>query len=173
MTATLASAPAAERIPLGVITARDLVAADPWTDERWTVVGAVAGPAADPGARPRTLRSAPDGSQYLWTGLELRLTPSEVDAYYYNLAGSSPRLYVYCQRDDEGGLIPVAVTLDYIEAIAHSEFGNEVFPVPIPPEIYRLIERYVVANYVPEEPRSRRKPGERADEEGGRGGGCG
>jgi len=167
------SAPESETIPLRIITAREPVSTSPWVDERWWVVGAVAGAAPNEGCAREILRAGPDGERYLWTGVQLRLIRSEVDAYYFNLMGSNPSLYVFCERDADGGLAPTAATLEYSEAMAHDEFGNEVFAVPIPAELYRRIERFVVAHYVPEEPKSRRKPGEPASSGGRTGGQCG
>ncbi len=166
--------PEPECFPLGIITAREPVTGDRWIEDRWSVLGAVAVAATEAGAgRPQLLRSGPEGEQYLWIGMSLCLAPAEADAYYYNLIGTNPSVYVYCERDEAGALVPVAATLEYIDAMAHGEFGNEVFAVPIPPEIYRHIERYVLAHFVPEEPRLRRKPGEGERPGRGTGGRCG
>lgn len=153
-----ADVPLPDRIPLSVITAREPVANNPWIDERWKVVGVVAGAANESGKITRSLlRAGPDSEQYLWTGFELRLRRSETDAYYYNLIGQNPSLYVYCHVDERGEPCPRSVTAEYIDAMAHSESGNPTFSVPMPPEVYRLIECYVLENYTPEEPRMKRK----------------
>lgn len=146
-----------DRIPLAVITAREPVTGNPWISERWQVVGVVGGKASDGNIARTVLRQGPEGDQYLWTGLVLRLHPSEADAYYYNIIGQNPSLYVYCQLDDNGEPCPRSLTAEYIDAMAHSETGNSSFSVAMPPEVYRAIERYVLEHYVPEEPKRNRK----------------
>ncbi len=149
---------APDRIPLSVVTAREPVLNNPWINERWKVIGVVAGQPKDSGKIDRSvLREAPDSAQYLWSGFVLRLRRSEADAYYYNIIGQNPSLYVYCEYDDSGEPRPCSITAEYIEAMAHSETGNAVFAVPMPPEVYRAIEQYVLEHYVPEEPKMKRK----------------
>lgn len=145
-------------IPLAVITVREPVADHPWVSERWRVQGVVAGPVSASGHIERSLlRSGPEGEQYLWTGLVLRLHKNESDSYYYNLVGQNPQLYVYCLTDDDGEPRPHAVTADYIDAMSHAETGNVTHAVPMPPEVYRCIERYVLEHYTPAESKMKRK----------------
>lgn len=147
-----------DRIPVTVVTAREPVVGNAWINERWRVVGVLAGQASDSGAIARKIiRRGPDGDQYLWTGLVLRLHPSETDAYYYNIIGQNPSLYVYCHQDESGEPCPRSITAEYIDAMAHTETGNSTFSVPMPPEIYRAIEQYVLEHHVPEEPKMKRK----------------
>lgn len=147
-----------DRIPLSIVTAREPVTNNPWISERWKVAGAVAGQVKDSGKIVRTLlRAGPDNEQYLWSGFVLRLRPSEADSYYYNIIGQNPSLYVYCDYDDSGEPCPRSVTAEYIEALSHAETGNAVFNVPMPPEVYRIIEQYVLEHYEPEEPKMKRK----------------
>lgn len=146
------------QIPLSIITARENVRGNRWIDERWRVWGAVAGKAMNSDTIVRTLlRADPAGEQYLWSGLKLRLVPSEADSYYYNLIGQNPSLYVYCEQDDGGEPRPRFVTAEYIEAMAHRETDNPTFAVPMPPEVYRAVEAFVLEHFVPEEPKMKRK----------------
>lgn len=147
-----------DRIPLSIVTARESVRNNPWIDERWRVVGVVTARATSGGNIARAvLRAAPDSEQYIWSGFVLNLRPSEADGYYYNIIGQNPSLYVYCEQDDSGELCPRSVTAEYIDAMSHGEGGNTVYAVPMPPEVYRAIEQYVLAHYVPEEPKMKRK----------------
>jgi Protein of unknown function (DUF3305) len=147
-----------DRIPLSVVTTREPVKDNPWITERWRVVGVIAGQAQDSGKISRTLlRYGPDSEQFLWTGFVLRLRPPETDAYYYNIIGQNPSLYVYCEDDDSGEPRPRSITAEYIDAMSHSECGNTTFSVPMPPEVYRCIERYVLEHHIPEEPKMKRK----------------
>lgn len=150
--------PVEKRIPVAVITVREPVSGNPWIDERWKVTGVIAGERNAAGAITRTLmRYDTGGEQYLWKGFVLRLRSAEADAYYYNVVGQSPKLYVYCEHDDSGEPCPRSVTAEYIDALSHIEGGNSTFAVPMPPEVYRMIEQFVVEHYVPEEPKLRRK----------------
>lgn len=147
-----------DEIPLSVITARETVSDNPWIDERWKVLGVVAGHSQDIGhINCRQVRTGPEGEEYLWTGLVLRLKKSEVDSYYYNIVGNNPSVYVFCRTDDSGEPRPHTITVDYIEAMAHGESGNTTFAVPMPPEVYRGVERFVLEHYTPEEPKMKRK----------------
>ena len=46
--------------------------------------------------------------------------------------------------------VPVMVTLSFDQAQAYLEGDDTVFAVPIPPEMYRWSEAYVLQNYAPE-----------------------
>lgn len=153
------------RITLAVLTAREAVNDNPWITERWRVLGVVAGESFGAARERRVARSAPDSEQYLWTGLPLCLNVSEADSYYYNLIGDNPCVYIFGHRDTSGEFVPTQVSIEYIDAMAHAETGNEVFSVPMPPEVYRKVEEFVLEHFVPEEPRQSRKRGD--DRSGG------
>lgn len=146
-----------DRLALGAIVAREPVAGNRWIEERWRVDGLVCGATMAGARRRELLREGPEGTQYLWSGLELRLRPNEAESYYYNLLGSSPRLYVHCEQAPGGELIPLSVSAEYIDAMWSREFGNDTHAVPMPPEAYRIVEQFVMAHYTPEEPRRKRK----------------
>lgn len=149
---------ASDRMRVSVITAHEPVADNRWITERWRVIGVVA--AASPGAASsaRTMiYSGADGTHYLWPGFELRLYAHEAESYYRNLLGQTPSVYVVCQEDDNGELIPVEVSVDYVESSARREAGDELDVVTMPPEVYRWVEAFVVGHYTPEEPKLRRK----------------
>jgi hypothetical protein len=145
-----------DQIPLAVITAREPVTGNAWITERWQVLGVVVGQTSEKLER-RQLRSGPEGEQYLWTGLVLRLHKNEVDSYYYNIVGQNPSVYIYCQNDDSDEPRPRAITADYIDAMSHGEAGNATFSVPMPPEVYRCIEQFVLEHYTPGETKMKRK----------------
>lgn len=159
-----------DRLVLGAIVAREPVANNPWIGERWSVQGLVCANTVGGTRRKDLLRDGPEGTQYLWSGLELRLRPAEAESYYFNLLGSHPTLYVHCEQDSGGELIPLVVSAEYIDAMWSREFGNESHSVPMPPEVYRFIEQFVMAHYAPEEPRRKRKRDAVAT--GGEGGGA-
>lgn len=144
-------------IALAVLTAREAVHDNPWITERWRVLGVVAGESFGSAREKRVIRSTPESEQCLWIGLSLYLNVSEADSYYYNLIGDNPCVYIFGHRDTSGEIVPTQVSVEYIEAMAHAETGNEVFSVPMPPEVYRTVEEFVLEHFVPEEPRQSRK----------------
>jgi hypothetical protein len=147
-----------DRLPVSVITAHEPVTGNLWISDRWRVLGVVAGSGLEAAKERRTLlRTGPEGEQYLWSALSIELRKSDVESYYYNLVGGNPSVYVYCRHDDSGELVPQQITLEYIDAMAHQESGNETFSVPMPPEVYKRVEQFVLDHYVPEEPRMKRK----------------
>ncbi len=130
-----------------------------WSTPYWEAVAAVIGENVGSDERERRLiRSEGGVDEYLCTGLALALHKDEADSYWYNLVGTQPSLFVVCCEEGDD-LLPYRVTADYHEAGRHTEAGDKVFSVPIPPEMYRWLERYVVENYVPEEPKKRQKEG--------------
>lgn len=147
-----------DRLRVSVITAHEPVANNRWITERWRVVGVVA---ADAGAEPdegRTMiYSGADGTHYLWPGFELRLYPHESESYYRNLLGQTPSVYVVCQESEDGELVPVEVSVEYVEAGARREAGDELDAVSMPPEVYRWLEAFVITHFTPEEPKMNRK----------------
>ncbi|HLQ25471.1 MAG TPA: DUF3305 domain-containing protein [Acidiferrobacterales bacterium] len=148
----------ADRFPVAVIIAQEPVQNMRWVSERWTVLGVVAGQNLTDGSVQRKLiRTGREGNQYLWSGFTLQLLRSAADSYYFNLMGKSPSVYVVCHRDEGKEITPFLTTVEYIEATAYGEVSTEVFAVPMPPEIYRWVEQFVLENYVPEEKKSKRK----------------
>jgi Protein of unknown function (DUF3305) len=146
------------RMWLSVITAREPVANNPWIAERWRVVGVVvAAPSDGAVTGPTTIYSGTDGTHFLWSGFELRLYPHESESYYRNLLGQIPSIYVVYQLDETGELIPVETSADYVEAAARRESGDELEAVPMPSDVHRWVEAFVLKHYVPEEPKMKRK----------------
>jgi len=159
VTVTIESTASVQMFPVCVLTARERVSGHRWIDERWRVLGVQQGRdhASTETVTRHAVRVTPEDEQYLWTGLTLVLRASEVDSYYHNLLGASPHIYVLTQLNEAGEPVPVDVSLEYSEALAFAEFGNESYAVPMPAELYREAEKFVLEHYVPEEPRQKRK----------------
>jgi hypothetical protein len=131
----------------------------PWSYPYWSALGAVAGAVGEtPGKRRRSVRVGPDGAeQCLWSGLRLTLHRDAAESYWHNLVGRQPSLFFICRPDPDGELVPFSVTADYDEAGAYMEADDTVHAVPMPPEIRRWLEEYVMANYRPAPPTKRRR----------------
>lgn len=148
--------------PVSVIVSREPVQVSQWVSERWEVRGVVAGEGiAQAHAQKTTLRVGEAGEQTLWTGFELELFKDEAESYYLNLMGEKPSVFVICRveeaDDDEEELVPFLATLSYDEAASYMDADDAVYSVPIPPEVYLWVERYVVENYVPGENKKRKR----------------
>lgn len=145
-------------IPVAVILARKQVARGRWSVASWQAVGVVAGENV-PGSEARKVPLPPiEGNpQYLWGGFALTLYRDSTDAYWYNLVGDQPSLWVVCQEGEDGELYPSAVTASPDEACTHVQGDDQVFPVPIPPEVYLQIEAVVVEHHRPEKKKTRKR----------------
>ena len=158
----------ADSFPVSVIMERREARQGPWTFPQWRVVGVVAGGnIGQAESQYRLIHSADDGhEQYLWSGYTVRLYKDSVESYWYNLVGAHPSLFVICREDDETGLAPLTVSANYDEANACMEVDGTVFTSSIPPEIYQWLERYVVENYAPREPKKRQRVNWTEEEKG-------
>jgi hypothetical protein len=144
-------------IAISVMLERRQVQRGPWTFPDWRLIGIAAAQAADE-LTPRCEQLSGERSQrYLWTGLSLTLHRDAAESYWYNLVGENPSLYVVCGRRGEYELAPLRVTANYDEAAAHMETNTKVLSTPLPPQVYRWLERYVLDNYTPREPRKRQR----------------
>ncbi|MES9969019.1 MAG: DUF3305 domain-containing protein [Candidatus Thiodiazotropha sp.] len=129
-----------------------------WQENRWEAVGIISDL-----VEGRTEKAAPslihqEGSvnRYLYTGFTLRLHEDECESYYYNLLSNQPHCYVVANLDDRGKPEPFLVSLSYDEAHAYLEGDDAVFNVPLPAELYRWTEAFVLEHYVPKK-RTKRK----------------
>ncbi len=148
------------RFPVAVMMAHELVAVGQWQVPRWRVVGVLAGvpEAADQAEEGRLVHDEGGMQQYLWSGFEIRLYRDATESYWLNLVGLQPSLFVVCREDQaDGSCVPLVVTANYDEAGAYMEADATVMAAPMPPEVYRWLEQYVVEHYRPVEGKSRRR----------------
>ncbi len=119
-------------------------------------MGAVAGKTGDTVGR-KLIRDDGGARAYLCSGLRVALYRDDADSYYFNLMGEKPSLFVICRQEAGGALQPALLTLSYDEAVSHMEVDDPVYSVPMPPEIYRWVERFVLTHYVPEKKKKRKR----------------
>ena len=112
--------------------------------------------AAEGGENPRCIVSGEAAAQFLWTGLAVELFADEAESYYHNLMVGNPGCYVVTRPRKDGVPEPVLVTLSFDAGQAYQEAGETVYAVPLPPELYRATEAFVIANYVPEKKKKRK-----------------
>jgi|MudIll2142460700_1097286.scaffolds.fasta_scaffold21280_3 hypothetical protein len=148
-------APAAS-FPVSVIMERRQISGNRWITESWSALGVTVGNLPGPGpAEPRLLVEGARAAQFLWTGLRAEFFADESESYYHNLKVSSPGCYVVARPREDGMPRPVLVTVSFDAAQAYHEGGETVYSVPLPPELYRAAEAFVLAHYVPEKKRKR------------------
>ncbi|MBS1200896.1 MAG: hypothetical protein H6R27_1574 [Proteobacteria bacterium] len=153
------------RLPVAVVMSRRTVSRSGWSVASWQAVGVVAGEKV-PGAETRgsTVYQGDAEEHFLWGGLHLELYRDATEAYWGNLVGQQPALYVICTEAEDGTMVPESVTADANEASAGVEGNDRVFSVPIPPEVYPLIERFVVEHHRPQEKHKRKRAEWSADD---------
>lgn len=149
-----------DRFPVAVVMAREEVTVGQWRVPRWRVEGVVAGsPSGAEGAgRGRLIHTGKELQQYLWSGFDICLYRDSSESYWLNLVGQQPSLFVVCREDQaDGTCVPLLVTANYDEAGAYMEADGTVMAAPIPPEVYRWLEAYVMENFRPAEGKSRKR----------------
>ncbi|WP_455385108.1 DUF3305 domain-containing protein [Acidihalobacter prosperus] len=139
-----------EDLPVTVIMRRYAVHATPWLDEKWQALAVLVpvDPAPEAALQPLSVEGMDDQLRY--EGLRLRLHKDQCESYYYNMLSDQPRLFVMARPDDDGRPRPFHVSASFDEAGAGMEGDELVFPVAIPPQIYRWMEAYVLIHYVPQ-----------------------
>lgn len=139
-----------EDMPVTVIMRRYAVHATPWLDEKWQALAVLVplDSQSESVLQPIPVEDVEDQLRY--EGLHLHLHKDQCESYYYNMLSDQPRLFVMARPDDEGKPQPFHVSASFDEAGACMEGDELVFPVAIPPQIYRWMEAYVLIHYVPQ-----------------------
>jgi hypothetical protein len=68
-----------------------------------------------------------------------------------------PSAFIICNEGQDEPLQPAIVTLSYGEATSYMETDVRVERVDMPADLYRSLEQYVLANYVPEKRKKRKR----------------
>jgi hypothetical protein len=133
---------------------------NPWLDSRWSAVGIVSAggdPASEKPAAVELMQERDGVRLYLHRGFTLRLHADECESYYHNLLSPSPCAYVVASLDDSGTPQPSLISLSFDEAHAYLEGDEDLYTVPLPPEIYQWTEAFVLAHYLPEKRTKRQR----------------
>jgi hypothetical protein len=129
----------------------------PWADEVWRAAGVIGDTA--PSTTDGLSQSAPavrvineqhGVQQLLYPGFTITLHADECESYYHNLMSPQPGCYVITRSNSDEVPIPNKVTLSFDEANAYLECEGEAFSVPLPAELYRWTEEFVLQHYMPE-----------------------
>lgn len=145
------------RLPVSVIMERRQVPHNRWISESWRAVGVtVSGADAPPMAGPVVILEQATAVQYLWPGRSVELHVAEVESYYVNLMAPNPGCYLVTRPGPDGMPEPVIVSLSFDAGAIYLAGEHNVYSVPLPPELYRAAEAFVLANYRPR-PRTMRE----------------
>lgn len=146
------------RFPVAVMMERSPLAGNPWVDHQWAAVAVTVDSKLSAPAGQRQVVHPESGIlREIHRGFDVVLQVDECESYYHNLLSPEPRCYVIASRDESAVPLPRLVTLSFDEAHAYLEGEEELFAVPVAPELYRWIEAFVLANYIPEKRRKRNR----------------
>lgn len=138
--------------PVSIVMQHTVVENNVWIADQWEVEAVIAGGkgSADEIPEKTVSRIGQAEEKYIWVNYQISLFVDEAESYYFNIISDSPCVFVVCRDEEEDGeLIPFKVSVNYDEASSFLELEEQVFKVPMPAEIYRWVEAFVVNNYVP------------------------
>ena len=148
-----------DSFPVSVVMEHSRVENNIWISDKWDVEAIIAG-GENTGAAPKRniSRIGEDEEKYIWSNYQINLYKDEAESYYFNIISETPFVFVFCRdEENDGQLRPFNVSVNYDEAASYMELDDQVFQVPMPPEIYRWLEAYVVNNYVPLKKKKRKR----------------
>jgi len=148
-------------VPVAVVLEKRQTQGKFWTTDTWHLENVLVGEhlalGSDSYGGVKTADTE-SGEQYLWSGFRVTLFRDACERYWHALIGDKPLVYVVCREDEaDGGDEPALVTIDYDEALAHSETDAKVLSMDIPRELYQLMETFVLDNYKPAEFKKRKR----------------
>lgn len=126
-----------------------------WIDAYWTAIGVI--PGAQQNTEPTLIQQYDETEQYLIPGLRLRLFKDQCESYFHNMKSPNPGCYVIAYKKENEMPKPFLVSMSFDEAQARLEGDEEVYAVPVPPELYRWTEEYVLDNYFPQKKLKRKR----------------
>ena len=166
------------RLPVTVLMERHVIARRFWSLPSWRLSGVVAGEGVvHEAAAGRKLRDLEGGGElWSWSGYAVTLYKDACERYWHALVGDKPLVYVVCRDAEQGGsgeaapLRPLVVTVDYDEATSFAETDELVLSAPIPGDLYRYMEAFVLEHYRPVKKERRKRRDWAAESDGARSG---
>jgi hypothetical protein len=159
-----------ESFPVGVIMQRSPARNNTWVDYIWEAVGISVGDRR-PGdhSNPLLIHEENNVCRYLYQGFVVTQYLDECESYYHNLMSPNPSCYVIARTgDNDETPVPFLVSMSFDEAHAYLEGEAEIFSVPMPAELYRWSEAYVIANYVATQRKKRKRQDWKQQDQGAR-----
>ncbi len=113
-------------------------------------------------AAGQSLGSTEKGELFAFSDYTVTLYKDACERYWHALIGDQPKAYVVCREESDDsehdlGIEPLLVTCDYDEATAHAETDSLVLSCPIPGEMYRFMEAFVLEHYKPQPFKKRKR----------------
>ncbi len=141
-------------LPVSIVLRQRTIQRGRWSVPVWEIeaiaMGAQAALETEPG---ELIRQNEAEKIHAWPGWKLNFYKDACERYWHALIGDKPLIYVVCREplDDDAALSiePLIVTCDYDEATAHLETDDTVLSMPIPADIYRHMEQFVLHHYKP------------------------
>jgi len=155
-----AKSPIRLELAVTVLLEKRTIARRFWSVPAWSLAGVVVGEALVHQSRSgRQIRSAADGSEsWSWSGYKVTLYKDACERYWHALIGDAPKVYVVCKEADPSEpREPLVVTIDYDEATAFAETDELVLSAPIPGDLYRYMEAFVLEHYRPQKFEKRKR----------------
>ncbi len=145
-------------IPISVVLERTLDPESRWGLPQWTARAVVSGEHATHSPDSVVIHDEDGRTRFLWGGLIVHLYRDGNEGYWYNLLSDQPFLFVVCEGNHgDMEVEPAFVTANQDEATGYMEAERLVLSVPMPAEVCRVVERYVISHYLPEEKKKRRR----------------
>ncbi|MDH3387739.1 MAG: DUF3305 domain-containing protein [Gammaproteobacteria bacterium] len=121
----------------------------PWANFKYEALGVVVRAAGEEKSVRQVYQNG-DIEHFLVTGLTLRLHVDQCESYYHNLMSPEPGCFIVANQPDSSDEMPVPylVSLSFDEVHAYHEGDEQIYAVPIIPELYRWVEAYVLTHYV-------------------------
>lgn len=153
------SAPSDTEFPISIVMERRRRQRAQWHFVEWKAVGVLTGEEhLSDTPRRRVIHEEEECQRVLWTGFVIRLVKDGAESYWSNLMAEHPSLFVVCRRDEgDEEPEPFIVTVNYDDIIGHQEVDDDVYRLPLPPDIYQWLERFVVKNYIPKQKKKRKR----------------
>lgn len=149
-------------LPVIVLLERRMITRSFWSLPSWYLNAVAVGKNVSVGDSSmdsaERVGSTEKGDLFAWHGFNVTLYKDACERYWHSLIGDKPLVYVVCrdETDDVDGpdasvfsIQPINVTIDYDEATACAETDELVLSMPIPPELYRYMESFVLQHYKP------------------------
>jgi hypothetical protein len=123
-----------------------------WGEDLWTLRGVL------PGLTKGEIKQAElQGTLFFCFDLVIQLYPLHCAAYYQNLISEQPKIYLVCNANESESPQPLLMTVDYDEAAAYMETGEQVFHAALADVLCVWLERFVLAHYRPKKPKKRQR----------------
>lgn len=128
-----------------------------WADHYWKAIGVIVGEQTATETMLIQEQANGDVQQYLIPGFKVQLYKDQCESYYHNMKSPQPSCYIIAGREENAMPVPFLVSMSFDEAHSYLEGDEEVYSVPVPPELYLATEAFMLDNYFPEKKLKRKR----------------